>query len=95
MIPSAHVLRLARIALGWTQQQLAERADIGVATVVRAEAGRNPQSDTLEAIAAALRSAGIKFLPEEDDSGEGLKLPKVRRAPSARRGGRASRNRGA
>jgi transcriptional regulator with XRE-family HTH domain len=54
-------ITLARIALGWSQQRLADAARIGIATVQRAgRAGRPPITvSNLFAIQTALERAGI------------------------------------
>ena len=43
-----------RAELGWTQAQLAERADVGLATVIRAEAGHRPSVIVAGKLARAL-----------------------------------------
>ena len=54
--------KMARVALGWTARDLADRAKIGVATVNRFEAGvGKPITLTLEAMQWALENAGVRF----------------------------------
>lgn len=56
--------KLARVTLEWTAAQLAQAANVGVATINRFEAGSaRPIPATLAAIQRALEDAGIEFLP--------------------------------
>src|SRR5579885_1740396 len=48
------LLRAARLRKGWSQQQLAELAGIGISTVERAERGRPLRIDTIHRLAACL-----------------------------------------
>jgi transcriptional regulator with XRE-family HTH domain len=55
-------VRAARNWLGWTQAQLAERANVGLSTVKDYEsAKRVPIANNLEAIKEALEMAGMKI----------------------------------
>lgn len=66
--------RAARAWLGWSQQDLAKRASVGLSTVKDYENGhRTPIANNLAAIERVLREANIEFL--EDDAGRpcGLK----------------------
>ena len=57
--------RMARTALGWTVDDLAQRARVGRATVARFEAERvSPNPSTLTVIRLAFEAAGIEFLAE-------------------------------
>ena len=76
---SAEQLRAARALLDWSQDQLAEKSGIGVATVRRLEAqsGRlRTYSDTLWKLQTALEAAGVMFIPEADGFGPGVRLAK-------------------
>lgn len=60
-------IRAARSILGWTQAELAERAGVGVMTVIRAEAtpddrpvGMRP--DRRAAVVAVCEAAGVRFV---------------------------------
>lgn len=53
--------KMARAALGWPIAELAERAGIGKNTALRFEGGGNVTTDTIRAMEAALRDAGIAF----------------------------------
>jgi transcriptional regulator with XRE-family HTH domain len=50
----AHRVREARGDLGWSQEHLAEVANISVRTVQRIEAGKKPSLQTLQALSSAL-----------------------------------------
>ena len=68
--------RAARALLGWTQQELADAATIGNATIKNFESGKSvPQSATLRILAQALQSAGVTFLTDGDvATGPGVSL---------------------
>lgn len=70
-------LRAARALIGWTQAQVADKANLSVPTVKRAEgAGALNASDrALTAIRAALEEAGIEFIAE-NGGGAGVRLRK-------------------
>ncbi|MCX7380026.1 MAG: helix-turn-helix transcriptional regulator [Alphaproteobacteria bacterium] len=72
--------RAGRGLIGWTQEQLASAAHVGLSTVRNFEAGRSvPVTNNLSAIQAALEAAGVVFIPE-NGGGPGVRLRKV--APS-------------
>jgi predicted transcriptional regulator len=72
-------IRAARALLGWSQQQLADKAIISLNAVARLEKGKvDSRLSTLTAIQKALTKAGIEFLAA-DAKGEGLRL----RSPKA------------
>jgi transcriptional regulator with XRE-family HTH domain len=52
-----------RELLGWTQQKLAERADLARETVRRVERGEDGRGRSIERSAQVLRSSGIEFVP--------------------------------
>ena len=67
-----NVCRAARHLLGWRQEELAERSEVGVTTIRRFERGKTtPHRATLKALENALEEAGIEFI---DDNGLGVKL---------------------
>lgn len=73
---TAEQIRAARAMLRITAQQLAEAAQVGVATVRRAEAETGPISITVAnaaAIRAALEAAGVEFI-ESNGCGAGVRL---------------------
>ena len=68
--------RMARAALGWSIQELADRAKVGEATIRRLERDRAELIPaTLAAIRAALESAGVEFIAE-NGGGAGVRLRK-------------------
>ena len=64
-------IRAARALLGWSQTRLAEAADVGIVTVKRLESGGNSKKQTLDAVEAALKAAGVVFLDIGEPSGGG------------------------
>ena len=55
--------RMARAALNWTVKDLSEKAQVGISTVVRFEAGRGkPIVATVAAMARCFEAAGIRFI---------------------------------
>jgi predicted transcriptional regulator len=75
--------RAARGLLDWSQQDLAEKAAVGIVTVRQLEAGAHePRRATLDVIKRALESAGIEFI-EENGGGPGVRLRKrIHKKPS-------------
>ena len=68
--------RAARGLLDWTQQDLAERAGVGIVTVRQLEADSNePRRATLEVVKQALERAGVDFI-DENGGGPGVRLRK-------------------
>jgi DNA-binding transcriptional regulator YiaG len=66
--------RAARGWLDWSQQELADRANVGISTVRDFEAGRRkPISNNLDAIRRAIESAGIEFT-ERGGQPSGIRL---------------------
>jgi predicted transcriptional regulator len=71
-------VRAARAFLGWTRQQLADRAIVALNTVIRLEQGVvDSRSSTLDSVRRVLEGAGIEFLSLREDS-EGIRF---RRSP--------------
>ncbi|WP_428037243.1 helix-turn-helix transcriptional regulator [Bosea thiooxidans] len=79
MVPGANVLKAARIALGLSPDELAERAGISRRTLGRVET--HPRSDRYLKGAAmvqkALEDQGVEFLKALATKGEGFRLPLV------------------
>ena len=77
MVPGANVLKAARIALGLSPDELAERAGISRRTLGRVET--HPRSDRYLKGAAmvqqALEDRGVEFLRALATKGEGFRLP--------------------
>ena len=76
MLTSAQC-RAARGLINWNQQQLADAAGVGVATVRLFEGGKGEQRrSTLTVIRQALEAAGVEFT---DGDRPGVRLRRVRR----------------
>ena len=59
---SPEQLRAARNWMGWTQQELAEKAGVGLSTVKTFESGsRKPMAANVMALRLALEAAGMKI----------------------------------
>ncbi|MBL8882762.1 MAG: helix-turn-helix transcriptional regulator [Hyphomicrobium sp.] len=70
-------IRAARALIGMSQQELAERSLVGLATIKRIEAVGSEitgTAKTLVKIQKALEAAGIRFIDETDGAGPGLRL---------------------
>jgi Helix-turn-helix len=62
---------------GWSQQDLAREAQVGVVTLHQREAGTSePRRETLDVIRRAFEAAGVKFI-EENGGGPGVRLRKA------------------
>ena len=73
MISSAQC-RAARGLLDWSQQELAERAGVGVVTVRHLEANlRQPRRATLAVVRRCFESAGVEFI-DRNGGGPGARL---------------------
>jgi len=68
--------RAARALLGWSQQDLAKAAGVGVVTVHQLETGvSEPRRSTLDVIGRTLQSAGVELI-DENGGGPGVRLRK-------------------
>ncbi|WP_346770814.1 helix-turn-helix domain-containing protein [Bradyrhizobium sp. 44] len=66
--------RAARGLLDWSQQELADRAKIGIVTVRQLEGGSHePRRSTLQVVRLAFEAAGVQFI-EENGGGPGVRL---------------------
>jgi ribosome-binding protein aMBF1 (putative translation factor) len=65
--------RMARAALGWSTQDLARQASVGVNTVNRFEAGQDARVSSMEKMRATLEAAGVQFIPE-NGGGAGVRM---------------------
>ena len=73
MITSAQC-RAARGLLGWSQQNLADRAGVGIMTIHQFEKeGTQPRRATLEVVRRAFENAGVEFI-DENGGGPGVRL---------------------
>ena len=77
--------RAARGLLDWTQQELADAARIGVATIrlFEGEAAESRHA-TLAVLRRAFELAGVEFI-DENGGGPGLRLRKRQRAKPSKR----------
>ena len=67
-------IRAARAILGWSQQELADKAIVSLNAVTRLERGKvDSRVSTVSAVEKALTKAGIDFLAS-DTKGEGVRL---------------------
>jgi len=68
--------RAARALLGWSQQDLATSAKVGLVTVHQLEAGTSqPRHATVDVVRRALEAAGVEFI-DENGGGPGVRLRK-------------------
>jgi len=70
-------IRAARALIGMSQQELALRSLVGLATIKRIEAVGSEitgTAKTLVKIQKALEASGIRFIDEADGGGLGLRL---------------------
>jgi transcriptional regulator with XRE-family HTH domain len=73
-------LRAARGLLGWSQSELAARANLSLPTVKRLEAGFGPRvsDEARRRLQRAVEAAGIEFI-EENGGGLGVRFRTKRR----------------
>jgi len=72
----ADQIRAARALLGWSAQDLADKADLGVATVRRAEWSKGPltiNEANTRAIIRVIENAGVRFLASGEE-GPGVRF---------------------
>lgn len=78
MVTAAQI-RAARALLGWTQQELADRAIISANAVNRLERGQvDTKTSTVSAIERAFLKAGVEFV-SAGEKGEGVRFSSPRR----------------
>ncbi len=68
--------RMARAALQLGVRELADAAKVSPSTITRLEAGEELKDRTVDAIRAALETAGVEFIAE-NGGGPGVRLKKV------------------
>lgn len=74
MILTAGQLRAARGLIGWSQQELADKSDVGRATIADFESGkRTPYATTQQRLLETFLAAGVEFIPE-NGGGAGVRL---------------------
>jgi predicted transcriptional regulator len=73
MVTAAQI-RAARALLGWSQQDLADRAIVSLNAVNRLERGQvDTKLSTLTAVERAFLKAGVEFVPP-GEKGEGVRF---------------------
>jgi transcriptional regulator with XRE-family HTH domain len=79
MTISASQCRAARALLDWSQDQLAENAQVARATIADFERNtRSPMRQNLISMISAFEAAGIAFVPDSDDGdGAGVRHRKI------------------
>jgi predicted transcriptional regulator len=71
---TARQIRAARALLGWSQQQLADKAIVSLNALARLEKGIvDSRVSTVLSVQKALTKAGVEFLAA-DQEGEGVRL---------------------
>ena len=68
--------KMARAALGLGVREFAELAKVSPDTVARFERGEELRERTVDALRAALESAGVEFIPE-NGSGSGVRMKRT------------------
>ena len=77
MYVTPRMLRAARLLLGLSQEEMGEAAGLSGKTVARVEAGGAKVSvEALAALQEALERKGVVFLPQTEEHGEGLRMPR-------------------
>jgi transcriptional regulator with XRE-family HTH domain len=83
---SIRQVKAARELLGWSQDQLAEKAGVSVPTIKRLEAGDGMlggRAETVNKIRTALENGGVAFI-DENGGGPGVRL-RQRSSPKGRK----------
>lgn len=77
--------RAARALLGWSQSDLAARAEVTQKTIADFELGnRTPYPRTMEQLCRALERGGVEFIAE-NGGGVGVRLRKPARASAKKK----------
>ena len=67
--------RAARALLDWTQDDLAERAEVSRGTIRGFESGQHAlQRSTASAVCRALEAGGVVLVEADRDAGQGVRL---------------------
>ena len=81
---SAAQCRAARGLLDWSQQELADRAGLGIVTIRQIEADiTDPRRATLAVLKQAFERAGIEFI-DENGGGPGVRIRKRKRTKKSK-----------
>jgi len=74
----ASQIRAARALLGWYQEELAQRSNVGLATIQRLERGPpgpiKARLATAMKISECLKAAGVTFIERDAAGGVGVRL---------------------
>jgi transcriptional regulator with XRE-family HTH domain len=81
---SAAQCRAARGLLDWSQQELADRAGLGIVTIRQIEADiTDPRRATLAVLKQAFERAGVEFI-DENGGGAGVRIRKRKRTKKSK-----------
>ena len=76
--------RAARGLLDWSQQELADRAGLGIVTIRQIEADiTDPRRATLVVLKQAFERAGVEFI-DENGGGPGVQIRKRKRTKKSK-----------
>ena len=76
--------RAARGLLDWSQQELADRAGLGIVTIRQIEADiTEPRRATLAVLKQAFERAGVEFI-DENGGGPGVRIRKRKRTKKSK-----------
>ena len=76
--------RAARGLLDWSQQELADRAGLGIVTIRQIEADiTDPRRATLTVLQQAFERAGVEFI-DENGGGPGVRIRKRKRTKKSK-----------
>ena len=76
--------RAARGLLDWSQQELADRAGLGIVTIRQIEADiTEPRRATLAVLKQAFERAGVEFI-DENGGGAGVRIRKRKRTKKSK-----------
>jgi len=68
---------MARALLGWSQQDLADKALVSLSAVTRMERGKSDcRASTAFAIQRAIVKAGVELIDADDHKGQGVRFAK-------------------
>ena len=71
---TARQIRAGRALLGWSQQELADRALLSRNAVAQVERGEvDPRTSTLQAVRRVLEKGGVTFVAASGRLGEGVR----------------------
>jgi predicted transcriptional regulator len=75
---TARQIRAARALLGWSQQDLADKAIVSLNAITRLERGEvDPRLSTVTAVQKAITKAGVELIADDDRKGEGVRMART------------------